>query len=116
MKQKIDPILLQALIAQEAYDAGIVPFAFDKMKHDMNRLLADLTPEESRKLRRRFRKMWRKQVLKNTRSNSDDLILGSEQAHSAGLGEAAPTNDHSWNRKCYVFSELSRRARKKAAG
>jgi hypothetical protein len=113
---KVDPILLQALLAQEAYDAGIVPYTFDKMRHDMNRLLADLPPEESRKLRRRFRKMWRNIIRKNLLPNSNDLILSSTQAHRAGLGKSAPSVDHSWNRKNYVLSELARRARKKAVG
>jgi len=113
---KVDPILLQALMAQEAYDAGVVPNTFDKMKHDMNRLLADLPPEESRKLRRRFRKMWRNLIRKNLRPNSNDLILSSAQAHRAGLGVISPTSDHALSRKGLVLSELHKRARKKAAG
>lgn len=113
---KVDPILLQALVAQEAYDEGIVPYTLDKLGLDMNKLLADLPPEEARRLRRRFRKMWRNLVRKNLRPNSNDLIRSSTTAYRTGLGKVKPDRTEALSRKNIVLSELSRRARKKAAG
>lgn len=110
---RVDPVLLQALIAQEAYDAGIAPYTFDKLSHDMNRLLSDLPPEEARKLRRKFRKMWRNLVRKNIRANSNDLIRNSTIAHRMGLGTSKPQTQNALSRKSLVLNELSQRARKK---
>lgn len=113
---KVDPILLAALVAQEAYDAGIAPCSFDKLGLDMNRLLADLPSEESRKLKRRFRKMWRNLVRKNLRPSSSDLIRSSVAAHRTGLGKIKPNRQDATARKNLVISELHRRAKKKVTG
>jgi hypothetical protein len=113
---RIDPILLQALISQEAYDAGIAPYSFDKLNQDMNRLLADLPPEEARKMRRRFRKLWRNLARKNLLPNSNDLIRSSATANRVGLGKSKPEKQDAVSRKSWVLYELARRARKKASG
>lgn len=114
MTAKTDPILLAALAHQEAYDAGIVP-PDSRFLHDMRRNLSQLPPEESRKLRRKFRKLWRKLARGNQDVTASDLIKGSETAVRTGLGCKNPTQNHSIARKSAVHWEMHRRARKKAA-
>jgi hypothetical protein len=114
--KKLDPILVQALANQEAYDAGIVPFNGSALHHDMNRVLSTLPPEEARKLRRKFRKMWRKLIRKNTQATSTDLIKRSDEGHRTGLGQPNPKEHHRTARKVLVYWELNKRARAKAAG
>lgn len=111
---RVNEILLKALAAQEAYDAGIVPLEWESIQKDMTRALAELSPEESRKLRRKFRKLWRKLVRKNNNIDCSDLIRCSLSAHSVGLGKEKPDLRHATARKHLVLSELMSRARKKA--
>jgi len=110
----INEILLKALASQEAYDEGIVPLDWATIQHDVSRLLDKLPPEESRKLRRKFRKMWRKLIVKNNKDNASDLIRCSLTAHSVGLGVVKPDLRNATARKHLVLSELMSRARKKA--
>lgn len=114
MTLKIDPILLTALAHQEAYNAGIVP-PDSRFLHDMRRALSQLPTEESRKLRRKFRKLWRKLARGNQGTTASDLIRGSDTANRTGLGCKTPTQSHSMSRKASVHWEMYRRARKKAA-
>lgn len=114
--KKLDPILVQALANQEAYDAGIAPFNAATLHHDMNKVLSALPQEEARKLRRKFRKMWRKLVRKNIQATSNDLIKQSENGFRSGLGQPHPKEHHHAARKVLVYWELNRRARVKAGG
>lgn len=114
MTTKIDPILLAAMAHQEAYEAGIIPPSTHFL-HDMRRHLEQLPPEESRRIRRKFRKLWRKLARKNNAS-ANELIKGSETANRTGLGCKMPTQNHSVARKASVHWEMYRRARKKLSG
>jgi hypothetical protein len=114
MTVKIDPTLLAVLAHQEAYDAGIVP-PDTRFHHDMRRALSQLPPEESLKLRRKFRKLWRKLARGNQGTTVSDLVKSSETSSRTGLGCKNPTQSHSVARKSVVHWEMYRRARKKAA-
>lgn len=109
--KKLDPILIQALTSQEAFNEGIIPFNICALRHDMNRILSTLPPDESRKLRRKFRKMWRKLILKNTQAISTDLIKRSEDGYRTGLGQSSPQKQHHIARKSLVYYVLNKRAR-----
>lgn len=50
--------LLQFFETSEAFRRGIAPI--DDPHHDFNRILAGLTPEEARRAKRKFRKLWRR--------------------------------------------------------
>jgi len=109
---KNNPILLTALAHQEAYDAGIVPPDKD-FSHDMNNILSQLTPEESRRVRRKFRKLWRKLARYNPILTADELIRSSDTSRRTGLGIKEPTRWHRAARKAVVHWELYKRARQK---
>lgn len=113
MMIKINPILLTAMAHQEAYDVGIVPLD-TRFLHDMSRSLSQLSPEESRKLRRKFRKLWRKLAKGNNQViTASNLMLESATANHVGLGCKNPTRYHSAGRKTLVYRELQAKARKK---
>lgn len=46
------------VLFDEMMKAGIMPT--ENWHHDMNRLMGALSPDEQRRLRRKFRKLWRK--------------------------------------------------------
>lgn len=110
----VDQILYDIFLTQAAYDAAIIPIAYDNLKHDMNRILVNLSPEESRIIRRKYRKIWRNLIRKNICQNSNDLILSSAIAHKAGLGKTNPDAQNFLTRKQIVFRELNVRARKRS--
>lgn len=51
-------------------EAGVVPLTLQNLNHDVNKALAELPPDEARKMRRKFRKLWRK--LTSVRFNLTD--------------------------------------------
>lgn len=108
----IDPIVLEAIVNQEAYDTGIVP-PNKNILADMGRPLSSLLPEVSRKLRRKFRKLWRKLGRQHHEIIASELIKCADIANRTGLGAEYPTRKQSLARKSVVYSELNRRARKK---
>jgi len=112
MTSKIDPILLSALAHQEAYDVGIVP-PDKNISHDMGRSLSQLTPEESRRVRRKFRKLWRKLARKNSDATLNELVTVADTANRVGLGSLHPTQTQCIARKASVHWDMYRRARKK---
>lgn len=105
---RLEKIARQALISQKAHDMGIIPIISSDIYKDFCRVLDSLPKEESRKLRRKFRKMWRKLVLGNNTFNSDDLIMQSGKARASGLGIARPNRSHKIARKVLVSKELEK--------
>jgi len=85
------------------HEAGIVQIA--STAHDVNRTLAGMSPEEARKMKRKFRKLWRKAVAHElTRAKSPAAYLHSKSR--AGLGEPAPEKRHKAYRKILVGVEM----------
>lgn len=85
---------------------GIAPL--DGAVHlDINRILASLSPEEARKMRRKFRKMWRryaKHDMKASKGRKAGVIAmyGMQQHHDAAdvvLGPSPPSRRQKINRK-----------------
>lgn len=83
------------------FEAGIVPM--EKTGLDMRRALNQLEPDEARKLKRRFRKLWRKLAARQVAqgSASDKMMKGK-----LGTGKQVPSRAERNARKQLVFDEI----------
>lgn len=107
---------LKNLQQQLAYlNAGIVPVGFGEwgvpINMDFNKVLATLPLDEARKMRRKFRKLWRKRL-----ARAEGSKLHSKLSRTMGLGEASPTKKQKQARKNEVFCELTIRREKSKKG
>lgn len=112
----VNPILLDALTAEEAYKLGIFPLNGPTSHLDMNRRITEMSAEDVRKAKRKFRKFWRKMVQAHARKEANEIIAASDLAHRLGFGEKRPREHHAASRKILTQWELRRRARHKALG
>jgi hypothetical protein len=90
-----------------ALNAGIVPFGSwgeeGVPHHDFTRILDRMDPEEARKHRRKFRKMWRK-IAKE--SEASTKRIGRRASKDMGLHKVTPTRQEKNTRKFLVAHEL----------
>lgn len=99
----------------EFMNMGIVPLSGGLYStgapthHDINKILADLTPDEARKMKRKFRKIWRKIV---SRLAGHGGRRGRSEAAGNGLGAAAPRKNHKIRRKSTVYTTVARKIAK----
>lgn len=86
-------------IEMNAYlNEGIVPL--DELHKDVNRLLADVPTEEAHRMKRKFRKLWRKLAKEMAKKNQ-------ERAKSIyGLGQQDQTRRQRTARKSSVSSSI----------
>lgn len=112
----VNPILLDALTAEEAYKLGIFPLIGSASRLDMNRCTSEMSAEDVRKAKRKFRKFWRKMIQAHARKEANEIIAASDLAHRLGFGEKRPRDYHATSRKILAQWELRRRARHKALG
>lgn len=112
----IDPLLMEIASAEEAYKSGIFPLSGLFSSGDMNRRIHEMSKEDIRKAKRKFRKMWRKIVQAHIKQTADDLIKASDAAFRLGFGEKTPKDYHAVSRKVVVHWELRRRARRRILG
>lgn len=87
----------RALISATGFEAGIVPI--ENPEHDFSRILAQLPADEALRLKRKFRKLWRKAA------KEDRLHFGPL---AVGMGSKAPTRAQKQQRKRIVFRMLWR--------
>ncbi|NBT35819.1 MAG: hypothetical protein EBT03_09855, partial [Betaproteobacteria bacterium] len=59
-------VLRKIYETEKAMSYGIVPLGVNVVR-DINRILKDLPPEEARRMKRKFRKLWRKEARKVAR-------------------------------------------------
>lgn len=87
------------------HQLGIVPLTYDDK--DINRVLMSLPADESRRIKRKFRKLWRKES--NCRPPSMTK-QGRQFARGfkaqAGYGVAGPTKTQKYNRKMIVMRRV----------
>lgn len=92
---------LERLLLQLAmFNAGIVPI--ENVEHDMRRALQQLAPDEAKRLKRKFRKMWRRAACRSDNGASDAM------KRKLGIGKKTPTREERNQRKKLVFDELRR--------
>lgn len=112
----INQVLLDALTAEEAYRLGIIPLRNENVGTSFRDVLSKMPPEEARKTKRKFRKLWRSLARKASQGSAEAFMRGADEAHRLGLGQPNPNKVNSTARKISVFWELRRRARKRVAG
>ena len=90
--------LERMLRLQVCMELGIVPLlGADDVNKDVLRALRDVSPEESRALRRKFRKAWRREAKNSAR------LLRQEKLGVAGLGMSVPDKRAKKERKWMVM-------------
>jgi len=74
------------LVHNAMFEAGIVPIDIETISYDIGRALKDLSPEDARKYKRKFRKLWRKiakkdkpQLFCNVKTNPVDSVETREE-------------------------------------
>lgn len=93
----------------EYMNRGIVPLSGLGAAHswnDINRILAELPPDEAHRMRRRFRKEWRKLV---KRQLSHGGKKGRQSAREVGLGAPHPKKTQKNARKNIVRAAVGRK-------
>ena len=79
---------------------GVAPL--DNVNFDINKMLACLPPDEARRMRRKFRKLWRKYAKRDISAAKTGVSKRNVQAYM-GIGEEKPTRAQRNNRKRTVF-------------
>jgi hypothetical protein len=108
-----DPIF-KLKLQIEFLNKGVVPLAWRQdagapAYFDINKILAEMPPDEARKMKRKFRKLWRKLAehsLKRPGKNSNRRI------NAIGLGEAIPNRRAKNFRKAEVLASIHRKVTK----
>jgi len=94
----------RAIIQTVMFQSGILPM--EKTDLDMRRALQQLSPEEARILKRKFRKLWRK-AMRATIGNGKTRNGKEEREHAKlGVGKHVPSRAERNARKQLVFDEL----------
>lgn len=98
----------------EFMNKGIVPLGKTgaPIWNDVNKILSSLPADEARKMKRKFRKEWRK-IIKRELSHGGKV--GRRAAHDLGLSFPTPTRKNKNNRKQIVMQDISRKLRKSSA-
>jgi len=86
----------RAFIHHVMFTKGIVPL--EDVDGDVRRALKDLSPEDARTFKRKFRKIWRQYVKKS------EKLRG--RAKLCGLGSKEPTKNEKHARKALVYHEI----------
>jgi len=84
------------------HQLGIVPLSYDE--RDINRILSNLPADESRRMKRKFRKLWRKES--NCQPPSYTKLgrqFAARYKTQMGYGEITPTKAHKRHRKLVVI-------------
>lgn len=88
------------------FEAGILPM--EKTTLDMRRALQQLSPEEARVLKRKFRKAWRKAMRKEVGNPTGKRAEAKAQAAKTrlGVGKHVPSRAERNARKQLVFDQF----------
>ena len=97
--------LRESLVSLVAHQLGIVPLSYDS--EDINRILSALPPEEARAMRRKFRKMWRKEAHAYPTNTKSARRFATRYKEQMGFGASDPTKDHKLYRKHAVARRLN---------
>jgi len=91
----------------EFMNKGIVPLGLRNggapIFFDINKILAEMPPEEARKMRRKFRKLWRQIVTKELRHGGKK---GRQTAKAVGHASKIPDKKFKNNRKHMIFAAV----------
>jgi hypothetical protein len=96
----------RAFIHAVMFELGILPMESTTL--DMERALKQLTPDEQRLLKRKFRKLWRKAMKKEVGSPKGKRADAKETAAKSrlGVGKRTPSRQELNARKQLVFDQI----------
>lgn len=94
----LNRLLRSILVNNACHHLGIAPLG--DIRHDFNRTLATLPHEDARRMRRRFRKLWRK-FLKNS-----SVVLSDAYIKQMEMGSSMPSRRAKTARKREVLRQL----------
>lgn len=101
----------------EFMNKGIVPLGVGELSadtwQDINRILAAMPPEEARRMKRKFRKEWRRIVKRRLDHGGRK---GRREANEVGLGFPTPRRSHKNCRKQKVSFEVRKSLSKALVG
>ena len=100
MLNPLDDILRKIV----AHQLGIVPLSGVPIHHDVNKILTGLPRDEARKMRRKFRKLWRTAVRQRNTNNAP--TFKKYVASISGLGSPKPDKRNKSNRKLAVSRHI----------
>ncbi len=111
-KMKNQPLkdIEKALMYEISFSLGILPI--ENVHADMSRALKDLSPEEARAFKRKFRKVWKKTFKQMVAQHQK--LYGKKHAAAfvkrmndvVGLGKKNPTKNEKIARKNFVSREI----------
>lgn len=98
----VDRAFIQAVM----FELGILPM--EKTTLDMKRALSQLSDDEARQLKRKFRKMWRKAMRKEVGNPKGRNAATKESAAKSrlGVGKHIPSRAERNARKQLVFDQV----------
>ena len=91
------------------HSAGIVPL--ETLNHDVNRILEGLPPDEARRMRRKFRKLWRKAFQRDAVAMGKTEKSKGRMKRMYGVGEESPSKNQRLARKVKVNSMMIMKTR-----
>lgn len=94
----------RAFIHTAGFSAGIVPM--ENTEHDMRRALSLLPEEEQKKMKRKFRKLWRKLLRAEKQKPGRTKNQAANTERSVGKGKKIPTKAERNARKRLVATHL----------
>ena len=86
------------------YKEGIVPMAVDTLHFDFLKILVKTSSEESLKMKRKFRKLWRKEVKQKISVTKTHHVLDIMNLY--GLGGDNPSITQKYRRKKLVMVSM----------
>lgn len=108
-----DPIF-KLKLQIEFLNKGIVPLAWRQevgapAHFDINKILAEMPPDEARKMKRKFRKLWRKLAERSLKRPGKE---SRRRLRNIGHGEEIPTRSAKNFRKVEVLTSIHRKVTK----
>jgi hypothetical protein len=108
----IERILLQ----KKMIDEGIVPYDDTNFNRNFGKVLEQLSPEDARRSKRKFRKIWRSIMQDKMRKIATNYVedslmkFGKERMLQIPLGisNCVPNKRNKLNRKVFVLKELKK--------
>lgn len=105
MKNDVVSDIRRFVIHTVMMEAGIVPL--EDPYADVNRALRDIDPEEARRLKRKFRKLWRKACRKEKSYKPASQSRNEAIDKKYGVGSPRPSRRNCRNRKLSVYFALT---------
>jgi hypothetical protein len=113
-------VIEQILLQKKMIDEGIIPYADTDVNQDFQKVLAQLSPEDARRSKRKFRKVWRSimqnkmRTIATNHANDPLMKFGKERMLQMPLGisKCILSKQNKLKRKVFVFEEMKKQTKK----